>query len=64
MVVWTDAWPMRDCTVRIYSVFTGFGEVLLKPLFDGFWKCDHAMFSAFAIMNRDGALAEIEILDA
>ena len=34
------------------------GEVLFESFFQGFWECDDAVFSAFAVMNRDGALAE------
>lgn len=40
------------------------GKVLFEAFFEGFWQCDDAVFSAFAVMNRDGALAEIEVLDS
>lgn len=39
-------------------------EVLLEALFDGSWQCDDAVPAALAIVDGDGALAEVEILDA
>jgi hypothetical protein len=40
------------------------GEVLFEAFFQGFWQRDDAVFSAFAIVDGDGSLPEIEVLDA
>ena len=40
------------------------GEVILEAAFDGPRQWDDAVFAAFAIMDGDGALAEIEVFDA
>lgn len=37
-------------------------EVLLEPLLKGDRQSDHAMSSSLAVVNGDGALAEIQIL--
>ena len=39
-------------------------EVFLEPLLQGHWQSDDAVPAALAIVNGDGALAEIQILDA
>ncbi len=40
------------------------GEVVIESLLKGLGQRDDSMSAAFAIMNRDGALAEIEVFDA
>ena len=44
--------------------FSGYGEVCSEALVLGLWEGNDAMPTAFAIMDRDGALAEIEVFDA
>ena len=44
--------------------FSETGQMLREPLFQGDWQSDYAVSAALAIMDGDGALAKIEILDA
>lgn len=45
-------------------VFPEACEVSGEPRFEGIWQGDDTVFAALAIVDGDGALAEIEVLDA
>jgi hypothetical protein len=44
--------------------FTETSEVFRESLFQGGWQSDYSVSAALAIMDGDGALAKIEVLDA
>lgn len=55
--------PRADSEV-LKVFFAETGEVFLKPLLQGHGQGDDAVFSILSIMDGDGSLAEIQILDA
>ena len=52
-----------DCEI-LEMLFAEASQMFREPLLQGDWQSDDAVFSILSIMDGDGSLAEIQILDA
>ena len=56
---------LTDTGEKVEAVFFAVGfEVSLESGFEDFWKGDEAVFPSFGVMDGDGAVPEVDVLDA
>jgi hypothetical protein len=56
---------LSDAGDEVEAVFFSIGgEVGWEAGFEGLWERDEAVFTAFGVVDGDGAVAEVDVLDA